>query len=95
MAKKEFPSDKLDQYIVRFPDGMRDRLKVAAAANKRSLNAEIISRLEASFLDVPKLDILNSDTLPTADQLIEIRKTFSRVFAMMETMSKPPKKRGG
>lgn len=48
-TKKPYPSDKLDQYIVRFPDGMRDRLKEAAAENKRSLNAEIIARLEASF----------------------------------------------
>jgi plasmid stability protein len=35
-----------DQYMLRFPDGMRDRLKALAAANNRSLNAEIISRLE-------------------------------------------------
>src|SRR5690606_18288108 len=40
------PSQKLDQYIVRLPDGMRDRLKAAAAANNRSMNAEIVSRLE-------------------------------------------------
>lgn len=49
MAKKAFPSDKLDQYIVRFPDGMRDRLKDEAAKNNRSLNAEIVARLDASF----------------------------------------------
>ena len=38
-----------DQYMLRFPDGMRDRLKNEAARNNRSLNAEIISRLEQSF----------------------------------------------
>lgn len=42
-------SRKLDQYIVRFPDGMRERLKSEAAKNRRSLNAEIIDRLENSF----------------------------------------------
>lgn len=46
---QDTPSRKLDQYIVRFPDGMRDRLKAVAAENGRSLNAEIIARLEASF----------------------------------------------
>lgn len=46
---QESASRKLDQYIVRFPDGMRDRLKLEAEANGRSLNAEIISRLEGSF----------------------------------------------
>lgn len=39
-------SRKLDQYIVRFPDGMRDRIKAAADANNRSMNAEIVSKLE-------------------------------------------------
>lgn len=43
---KDFPSDKLDQYMVRFPDGMRDDIKAAATENKRSINAEIIARLE-------------------------------------------------
>jgi len=43
---QDTPSRKLDQYIVRFPDGMRDQLKEAAKENNRSLNAEIIARLE-------------------------------------------------
>ncbi|TWD58111.1 Arc-like DNA binding dprotein [Agrobacterium vitis] len=44
-VKKTYPSDKQDQYIVRFPDGMRDQLKNEAAANGRSMNAEIVARL--------------------------------------------------
>lgn len=35
--------------MVRFPDGMRDRIKEAAKASGRSMNAEIIARLEHSF----------------------------------------------
>lgn len=38
-----------DKYIVRFPPGMRDRLKEAAAANNRSMNAEIVARLQKSL----------------------------------------------
>lgn len=38
-------SRKLDQYIVRFPDGMREQLKELATEHNRSLNAEIIARL--------------------------------------------------
>ncbi|MDP4076247.1 Arc family DNA-binding protein [Acidovorax sp. A1169] len=41
-----------DKYIVRFPDGMRDRLKAAAKYNNRTLNAEIVARLEGSFRSV-------------------------------------------
>lgn len=46
---QDTPSRKLDQYIVRLPDGMRDRLKEAAAQSNRSMNAEIIYRLELTF----------------------------------------------
>jgi len=38
-----------DQYLLRFPDGMRERLRIAAEANNRSMNAEIISRLEQTL----------------------------------------------
>ena len=38
-----------DKYIVRFPDGMRDRLKEQAKASNRTLNAEIIARLQQTF----------------------------------------------
>lgn len=34
-----------DQYMLRLPDGMREQIKTAAAANKRSMNAEIVARL--------------------------------------------------
>lgn len=44
-----YPSEVADKYVVRFPDGMRDRLKAAASENHRSMNAEIIARLQASF----------------------------------------------
>lgn len=48
MAEDRTPQDA-DKYIVRFPDGMRERLKIEAHTNKRTLNAEIVARLEASF----------------------------------------------
>ena len=35
-----------DQVKLRLPDGMREELKEAAKANGRSMNAEIIARLE-------------------------------------------------
>lgn len=35
-----------DQYMVRFPEGLRDRLAKTAAANGRSMNTEIIAALQ-------------------------------------------------
>ncbi|WP_273280953.1 Arc family DNA-binding protein [Pseudooceanicola atlanticus] len=34
-----------EQYTVRFPDGLRDRIRVAAELNGRSMNAEIVATL--------------------------------------------------
>ena len=45
----EGASRSLDQYIVRFPDGMRPRIKAAADANARSMNAEIVAALQSHF----------------------------------------------
>ncbi|UIK05035.1 Arc family DNA-binding protein [Neorhizobium galegae] len=38
-----------EQAMIRLPDGMRDQLKAAAENNGRSMNAEIVERLEQSF----------------------------------------------
>jgi hypothetical protein len=44
------PQDQ-DKFIVRLPDGMRERIKRAADANGRSMNAEIVATLEAAYPD--------------------------------------------
>lgn len=40
---------KANQCHVRLPDGLRERIKAAAAACRRSLNSEIIFHLERAF----------------------------------------------
>lgn len=47
MAKE--PLQPQDKYVLRLPNGMRDRIKAAAEANNRSMNAEIVARLEATL----------------------------------------------
>lgn len=49
IKKRTFPSDQKEQYIVRFPEGMRDRIKKAAEENGRSMNAEIVQALENAY----------------------------------------------
>lgn len=43
------PSRSQDQFIVRLPDGMRDRIKAAAEASGRSMNAEIVAALDERY----------------------------------------------
>lgn len=38
-----------DKFIVRLPDGMRDRIRHAAEINNRSMNAEIVATLEEKY----------------------------------------------
>ncbi|RVG88718.1 Arc family DNA-binding protein [Sinorhizobium meliloti] len=46
--RPKYPSDKQDQFMMRLPKGMRDRIKAEAEKNNRSMNSEIVSRLERS-----------------------------------------------
>lgn len=59
--KPVYPSDVADKVLVRMPDGMRDRLKALGKVNKRTLNAEIVARLESSFS--PQADSSQLSTL--------------------------------
>ncbi|WP_054098937.1 Arc family DNA-binding protein [Pseudomonas amygdali] len=41
--------DKDEKFVIRLPTGMRGRVRGAAKANHRSMNSEIISRIEATL----------------------------------------------
>ncbi len=43
-----------DKFMLRLPDGMRERIKAAAEANNRSMNAEIVKALEVLYPDPDK-----------------------------------------
>ena len=58
--KPNYPSDAADKVLVRMPDGMRDKLKAHAKSNNRTMNAEIIVRLEA-HLSANKPDQADAD----------------------------------
>ena len=49
MPRRPYPSQVQDRFMLRLPDGMRGQIASAAKQNNRSMNAEIVRRLEASF----------------------------------------------
>lgn len=50
MSKPLPPSRTAPQFVVRFPnEDLRDRIAEVAKANNRSMNAEIVARLDESF----------------------------------------------
>ncbi|WP_394698991.1 Arc family DNA-binding protein [uncultured Tolumonas sp.] len=45
----KYPSQMQDKFNLRFPDGMREKIAEAAKLSGRSMNSEIIYRLQQSF----------------------------------------------
>jgi Arc-like DNA binding domain len=88
-VRKLYPSEQQDRFIVRFPTGMRDKIGVAARANKRSMNAEIVQRLEASFLspDEPLL-VVKEDKAET-DMILELMSLKEEIAELRETILVP------
>lgn len=87
LAIKKFPSQLQERFIVRLPDGMRDRLADAAKASGRSMNSEIVARLEASIA-------ANSETKGTLDDLwqmmVEVQKRISQLEGALLPDGAPP-----
>jgi hypothetical protein len=63
MARK---ATELRPVMTRIPEGLRRRLERAASNNDRSMNAEIMSRLEESFEHESLIPILNAMVLKEA-----------------------------
>lgn len=58
-----------DKFMLRLPDGLREKIAQAAVENKRSMNAEIVARIEqtlnAGTSLAPPLLVQNFDDLMT------------------------------
>ena len=64
-----------EQAMIRLPDGMRDRLKAEADQSGRSMNAEIVARLEDSFRDplVLPADLIDRISRHATDRGVTVR----------------------
>ncbi len=65
-TQQHYTSRTADKFVVRLPQGMRDRIADVAKQHHRSMNSEIIARLEHSLLDLP---ILPEHTQPSRQAL--------------------------
>lgn len=64
-------------FPLRMPDEVRERLKEAAISNKRSLNAEIVARLELSFAQGQGLEAFSGRL---DDSSVELIRRTSEIF---------------
>lgn len=56
MKQAIYSSRTADKFVVRLPDGMRERIADVARQHHRSMNSEIIARLEQSMIQEGALD---------------------------------------
>lgn len=86
------PGQGSDAFSVRFPDGMRERIKLAADRNGRSMNAEIIATLAEHYppprADVSSLDGLIHYLISSADRAEQIGR-LAEVNARLDAMGSP------
>ncbi|RVT80197.1 Arc family DNA-binding protein [Agrobacterium sp. CNPSo 2736] len=65
-----------DKYVLRLPDGMRERIKYEADRYGRSMNAEIIHRLESTLIHSPeKVQELKWEAEEQAAEISELEQT--------------------
>lgn len=63
---------------MRFPDDMRDRIAEVAKHNHRSMNSEIVARLETSLKQDQVMDYNNPVALSDAEMTVHERELLQR-----------------
>lgn len=78
--------DRTDpQYKLRMPAELHDKLKASAKENHRSLNAEIVARLQFSFrLDSAKLTVPKEEFTETELLRAQLDRSVRQMQEMME-----------
>jgi hypothetical protein len=73
-----YSSRTADKFVVRLPDGMRERIADVARNHHRSMNSEIIARLEQSMLQESALGDDLSMRLDSPDLSLHERELLQR-----------------
>ncbi|TDQ40008.1 Arc family DNA-binding protein [Thiopseudomonas denitrificans] len=77
--KATFTSSRsADKFVVRFPDDMRDRIAEVAKHNHRSMNSEIVARLETSLKQDQVMDYNNPVALDENEITVHERELLQR-----------------
>ncbi|GAA5133584.1 Arc family DNA-binding protein [Alloalcanivorax gelatiniphagus] len=61
---KQDATSQAQKFVVRFPCDMRGRIAEVAALNHRSMNAEIVARLQHSLANWSTLEPTTADAIP-------------------------------
>jgi len=81
------PKQTDPQFKLRMPAELKDEVGRAAAAGNRSLNAEIIARLEASFEAENVIAEQNAMVMDLAEKLVEMIDEVKRSNAVIDRLN--------
>lgn len=87
----DFPSQKLEKFVLRLPDGLRERIKDKAYDNNRSMNAEIVQLLEREYPAPTDVMHVHLDNIRRVLDMYEVEtdpKERLRLQLMVEAMTK-------
>ena len=73
-------------FRLRFPDALREKVEAAAKANHRSMTAEIIARLEASFQSPPQMGSIFGLGGPPGDEAKELVRKVDELIARADRL---------
>lgn len=71
-----YSSRTADKFVLRLPDGMRERICEVARNQHRSMNSEIISRLEASLIHASAVQYADGDATQLSPQEWRLVESF-------------------
>ncbi len=78
MKQALYSSRTADKFVVRLPDGMRERIADVARNHHRSMNSEIIARLEQSLIQEGALGDELSLRMDSPDLSVHERELLQR-----------------
>jgi predicted transcriptional regulator len=76
-----YSSRTADKFVLRLPDGMRERIQEIARANHRSMNSEMIARLERSIAEETGEEVVPTECDQKMADLLD-RSMASRIFQL-------------
>lgn len=67
---QDSPSRRQDQFVIRMPDGLRERIAESARVQGRSMNAEIVQTLEMTYPPTPP----SEEIMPILEGVLRLSK---------------------
>jgi hypothetical protein len=90
MIDKDSPVGRSsDKFMLRLPDGMREQIAESAKQNNRSMNAEIVARIEDSYKPKPAAPRNYSATEKLTIENRALRQRLDKIAGLIEELVRP------